>query len=76
MDLRTLGTRQATQLANAGWSGVGGESAGANLSTASFGSRVSSRFNIIASTMASANPTELPVVNVYLQLECPLGIRP
>ena len=76
VDIKTLGTRQSTQLANAGFTGAGGESAGANLSTASFGSRVSSRINIVASTMASANPTELPVVNVYLQLECPLGIRP
>ena len=76
VDIKTLGTRQSTQLANAGFTGAAGESAGANLSTASFGSRVSSRINIVASTMASANPTELPVVNVYLQLECPLGIRP
>lgn len=71
IDLKTGGWRKTTQLANAGFTGVAGESVGANLSTDVFGNRAMSKFNLIASAMASADNGDLPIVNLKLEFSSP-----
>lgn len=72
INLKTAGRREATLLGNAGWTGAGGESVGANLPLNGYVTAFLGQLSFAVSAFASASDTQLPIVNVYIEFESPL----
>jgi hypothetical protein len=71
VDLKTAGKRVMTLGDHYGWTGAGGESAGAVLPAGEFKDRMLSAIAIIGSAMASAHSGQLPIVTLEVELENP-----
>ena len=71
VNLTTIGRRESTPSHNSGWVAGGGELAGENLAAGSLYSTAFGAFQISASTMASANDGELPLIDFIMEFESP-----
>jgi hypothetical protein len=71
VDLKTAGRRERTLSANSGWTGAGGETAAGNLTGGGFTAQSCGNFYLIAPAMASANNSELAVLDILIEFESP-----